>query len=139
LGFEDYNARTRLAGTLFAIFGLLGLSLAAVGQYSVISYWVSRRTREIGIRLAIGARIGEVQRLIIRQGMTLVLVALVPGLAAAWSLAKLLTSFLYGVPAHAAVTFALVLLFLAIVALLACWIPSRRAAKVDPNRAMRHE
>ncbi len=129
----------RLAGTLFGIFGLLGLSLAAVGLYGVISCWVSRRTREIGIRLAIGARIGEVQRLIIRQGMTLVVVALVPGLAGAWGLAKLFTSFLYGVPAHDAATFTLVPLFLAVVALLACWIPSRRAAKVDPNTALRHE
>jgi len=129
----------RLAGTLFGIFGLLGLSLAAVGLYGVISYWVSRRTREIGIRLAIGARIGEVQRLIIRQGMTLAVVALVPGLAAAWGLAKLFTSFLYGVPAHDAATFTLVPLFLGGVTFLACWIPSRRAAKVDPNTALRHE
>jgi ABC-type antimicrobial peptide transport system permease subunit len=129
----------RLAGTLFGIFGLLGLSLAAVGLYGVISYWVSRRTREIGIRLAIGARISEVQRLIIRQGMTLAIVALIPGLAIAWGLAKLFTSFLYGVPTHDAATFTLVPLFLAAVAFLACWIPSRRAAKVDPSTALRHE
>jgi predicted permease len=129
----------RLAGTLFAIFGLLGLSLAAVGLYGVISYWVSRRTREIGIRLAIGARIGEVQLLIIRQGMTLAVVALIPGLAAAWAMAKLFTSFLYGVPAHDAATFTLVPLFLAAIAFLACWIPSRRAAKVNPSTALRHE
>jgi predicted permease len=129
----------RLAGTLFGIFGFLGLSLAVVGLYGVISYWVSRRTREIGIRLAIGARIGEVQGLIIRQGMTLALVALIPGLAAAWGLAKLFTSFLYGIPAHDAATFTLVPLFLAAVALLACWIPSRRAARVDPSTALRHE
>jgi ABC-type antimicrobial peptide transport system permease subunit len=80
-----------------------------------------------------------VQRLIIRQGMTLAVVALIPGLAAAWGLAKLFTSFLYGVPAHDAATFTLVPLFLAVVALLACWIPSRRAAKVDPSTALRHE
>jgi ABC-type antimicrobial peptide transport system permease subunit len=129
----------RLARTLFGIFGLLGLTLAAVGLYGVISYWVSRRTREIGIRLAIGARVGEVQRLIIRQGMTLVVVALIPGLAAAWGLTKLLTSFLYGVPAHDAATFTLVPLFLAAVAFLACWIPSRGAAKVEPSSALRYE
>ncbi|MCU1259053.1 MAG: permease [Bryobacterales bacterium] len=129
----------RLAGTLFGIFGLLGLTLAAVGLYGVISYWVSRRTREIGIRLAIGARGSEVQRLIIRQGMTLAVAALVPGLAAAWSFAKLLASFLYGVPVHDAATFTLVPVFLTAVAFLACWIPSRRAAKVDPNIALRHE
>jgi predicted permease len=129
----------RLAGTLFGIFGLLGLSLAAVGLYGVISYWVTRRTREIGIRLAVGASVGEVQRLIIRQGMTLAVVAFVPGLAAAWGLSKLFTSFLYGVPSHDAATFTLVPLFLATVAFLACWIPSRRAAKVDPSTALRHE
>ena len=129
----------RLAGTIFGIFGALGLSLAAVGLYGVISYWVSRRTREIGIRLAVGARAGEVQGLIIRQGMTLAAVALIPGLAAAWALAKLFTSFLYGVPAHDAATFTLVPLFLAAVAFLACWIPSRRAARVDPSTALRHE
>ncbi len=129
----------RLAGTLFGIFGLLGLSLAAVGLYGVISYWVSRRTREIGIRLAIGARAGEVQRLIIRQGMTLVAVALVPGLAAAWSLAKLFTSFLYGVPVHDTATFLVVPLFVVSVSFLACWIPSLRVARVDPCTALRHE
>jgi predicted permease len=129
----------RLAGTLFGIFGLLGLSLAAVGLYGVISYWVSRRIREIGIRLAIGAKAGAVQRMIIRQGMTLAVVALIPGLAIAWGLAKLFTSFLYGVPAHDVATFAVVPVCLAAVALLACWIPSRRAAKVDPSRALRHE
>jgi ABC-type antimicrobial peptide transport system permease subunit len=129
----------RLAGAVFGVFGVLGLSLAAVGLYGVMSYWVSWRTREIGIRLAIGARIREVQRLIIRQGMTLAVVALIPGLAAAWALAKLFTSFLYGVPAHDAATFTLVPLFLATVAFLACWIPSRRATKVDPSAALRHE
>jgi predicted permease len=129
----------RLARTLFGIFGLLGLSLSAVGLYSVISYWVSRRTREIGIRLAIGARVGEVQRLIIRQGMTLAAAALIPGFAAAWGLANLLTSFLYGIQAHDAVTFTLVPLFLVAVTFLACWIPSRRAAKVQPSTALRCE
>jgi len=118
---------------------LLGLSLAAVWLYGIISCWVSRLTREIGIRLAIGARIGEVQRLIIRQGMTLAVAALIPGLGAAWGLAKLFTSFLYGVPAHDGATFTLVPLFLAAVAFLACWLPSRRAAKVDPATALRHE
>jgi predicted permease len=136
---RDARVLPRLAGTLFGIFGFLGLLLAAVGLYGVISYWVSRRTREIGIRLAIGARIGEVQRLIIRQGMTLTAVALVPGLAGAWALAKLFTGFLYGVPADDAATFTLVPLFLAAVAFLACWIPSRRAARVDPSVTLRHE
>jgi predicted permease len=129
----------RLTGTLFGIFGFIGLSMAAVGLYGVMSYWVSQRTREIGIRLAVGARIGAVQRLIIRQGMTLTAIALLPGLAAAWMLTKLLTSLLYDVPTHDAATFTLVPLFLAAVAFLACWLPSRRAAKVDPIKTLRHE
>jgi ABC-type antimicrobial peptide transport system permease subunit len=146
-----FNARTiqehlrdalflpRLAGTLFSVFGLLGLSLAAVGLYGVMNYWVSRRTREIGIRLALGAQIGGVQRLIIRQGMALTLVAIVPGLAAAWAVAKLFTSVLYGVPAHDLAIFTLVPLLLATVALFACWLPSRRAASAEPLMTLRHE
>jgi predicted permease len=129
----------RLAGTLFGIFGFLGLSLAAVGLYGVMNYWVSRRTREIGIRLALGAQIGGVQRLIIRQGMTLTCAAIVPGLAAAWAVAKLFTSVLYGVPAHDAAIFTLVPLLLAVVALFACWLPSRRAASAEPLMTLRHE
>ncbi|MFZ0591402.1 MAG: ABC transporter permease [Bryobacteraceae bacterium] len=129
----------RLAGTLFGIFGVLGLSLAAVGLYGVMNYWVSRRTREIGIRVALGAQIGSVQRLIIRQGMVLTVIALAPGLAGAWVLAKLFTSVLYGVPPHDPTIFIMVPLFLTGVALLACWIPSRRAASAQPLAALRHE
>jgi predicted permease len=129
----------RLAGTLFGVFGFLGLSLAAVGLYGVMNYWVSRRTREIGIRLALGARIGEIQGLIIRQGMLLTLIAVIPGLAAAWAVSKLFNSVLYGVAPHDLVTFTLVPLFLAAIAFLACWIPSRRAASAEPLAALRHE
>ena len=129
----------RLASTLFGIFGFLGLLLAAIGLYGVMNYWVSRRTREIGIRLALGARIGEVQRLIVRQGMLLVLIALPPGLAAAWALTKLFTSLLYGVPPHDLTIFTLVPLFLITIAFLACWLPSRRAASAEPLIALRHE
>ena len=82
---------------MFGIFGFLGLTLASVGLYGVMNYWVSRRTREIGIRLALGAETGRVQRLIIRQGMLLTLIAIVPGLAAAWAVAKLFTSVLYAI------------------------------------------
>jgi predicted permease len=129
----------RLAGALFGVFGLVGLLLAAVGLYGVMSYSVSRRTREIGIRLALGAQIGEVRRLIVRQGMLLTLIAVALGLAAAWATAKLSASFLYGVRPHDVVTFTFVPIFLAGVAFLACWIPSRRAARVDPLTALRHE
>jgi ABC-type antimicrobial peptide transport system permease subunit len=118
---------------------LLGLSLAAVGLYGVMNYWVSRRTREIGIRLALGAQIGGVQRLIVGQGMALTVIAIVPGLAAAWVLTKLFTSVLYGVPPHDLAIFTLVPLVLAAVAFLACWLPSRRAAGMEPTGALRHE
>jgi predicted permease len=129
----------RLAGTLFGVFGVVGLLLAAVGLYGVMSYSVSRRTREIGIRLALGAQAGEVRSLVVRQGMLLTLIAITLGLAAAWAVADVSASFLYGVQPHDLVTFTGVPLFLAAVAFLACWIPSRRAAKIDPLTALRHD
>jgi ABC-type antimicrobial peptide transport system permease subunit len=129
----------RLAGTLFGVFGAVGLVLAAVGLYSVMSYSVSRRTREIGIRLALGAQAGEVRRLVVRQGMLLTLIAVAAGLAAALAVARFSAAFLYGVQPHDLVTFTVVPLFLACVAFLACWIPSRRAAGVDPLTALRHD
>jgi predicted permease len=129
----------RLAGTLFGIFGVVGLLLAAVGLYGVMSYSVSRRTREIGIRLALGAQTGEVRRLVVRQGMSLTLIAVALGMAAALAVAKFSASFLYGVRPHDLVTFTGVPLFLAVISFLACWIPSRRAARVDPLTALRHD
>jgi predicted permease len=129
----------RLAGTLFGVFGAVGLLLAAVGLYGVISYSTSLRTREIGIRMALGAQLGEVQRLIIGQGMLLTAIAMAVGLPAAFAVAKLFNSFLYGVRPHDALTFTVVPLVLAAVALLACWLPSRRASRADPLAALRHE
>jgi predicted permease len=129
----------RLAGTLFGLFGAVGLLLAAVGLYGVMSYSVSRRTREIGIRLALGAQTGTVQRLIVRQGMLLTAIAVALGLSAAWAVAKFSSSLLYGVGPHDVATFTAVPLFLAAIALLACWIPSRRATKLDPQTALRYE
>lgn len=129
----------RLAGTLFGVFGVVGLLLAAVGLYGVISYSVSRRTREIGIRMALGAQAAGVQRLIVWQGMVLTLIAVVLGLSAAFAVTKLFTSILYGVRPHDLLTFTVVPVFLAGVAVLACWIPSRRAARVDPLVALRYE
>jgi len=129
----------RLAGTLFGVFGCVGLVLAAVGLYGVVSYSVSRRTREIGIRMALWAQSGGVQRLIVRQGMALTFVAVMLGLGAAFAVTKLFTSILYGIRPHDILTFTVVPVFLAGVALLACWIPSRRAARVDPLAALRYE
>jgi predicted permease len=129
----------RLAGTLFGVFGFIGLVLATVGLYGVMSYTVSRRTREIGIRIALGAQLAAIQRLILRQGMLLTLIALVLGLPLALAVAKLFNSFLYGVRPHDVLTFTIVPVFLATVALTACWIPARRAAKVNPQTTLRYE
>jgi predicted permease len=127
----------RLAGTLFGIFGFAGLLLASIGLYGVMSYSVSRRTQEIGIRMALGAQIAEVQRLIVGQGMRLTIVAVAIGLPAAFAISKFATSVLYGVRPHDTATFTAVPLALLAVALFACWIPSRRAAKVNPIEALR--
>jgi predicted permease len=129
----------RLAGTLFGVFGLLGLMLAGVGLYGVMSYSVSRRTREIGIRLALGAQRAGVERLIVRQGMVLTAIALAIGLGAAWMAARFCESFLYGIHAHDPLTFMVTPVFLAGVALVACLVPARRAAQVDPQVALRCE
>jgi predicted permease len=129
----------RLAATLFGTFGVIGLVLASVGLYGVMSYAVTRRTREIGIRIALGAQPGTVERLVLRQGMLLALIATALGWPAAWMLSKFASSFLYGIQPHDALTFALVPPFLAAVALVACWIPARRAANIEPMAALRTE
>ncbi len=129
----------RLTGALFAVFGSVGLLLAAVGLYGVMSYSISRRTREIGIRVALGSPIGSVQRLIIRQGMILASIAVAIGLSVAWAIAKFAAGMLYNVAPHDALTFTVVPLFLGAVALLASWLPARRAGRVDPLIALRHE
>ena len=129
----------RLAATLFGVFGAIGLILAAVGLYGVMSYTVSRRTREIGIRMALGAQAGQVQQLIVRQGMILAAIAVAIGLPAAFALARLFTSVLYGIQTNDPATFTAVPLFLSAVALFACWLPARRAAMVDPQIVLRCE
>jgi predicted permease len=136
---RDALVLPRLAGTLFGIFGITGLILTAVGLYGIMSYSVTRRTREIGIRLALGAQVGAVQRLIVRQGLLLMLIAVTLGLPCALALARFATSILYGVHPHDPVTFTAVPLFLATVAVLACWIPARRIARVDPQKALHYE
>ncbi len=128
-----------LAAMLFGTFGCIGLVLAAVGLYGVMSNSVSRRTREIGIRMAMGAQPGTVERLILRQGLSLALIATALGWPAAWMLSRLSANFLYGIDPHDTLTFAIVPPFLIAVALVACWFPARRAATVDPMKALRTE
>jgi len=132
-------AAARMASTLTSLFGLTALLLAGIGLYGVMSYAVSRRTREIGIRIALGADRGNVLRLVIKQGLVLTGLGLGLGLLVAVMLTRLIQTLLYGVGTTDPLTFAAVALLLAGVALLACWIPARRATKVDPMIALRYE
>jgi predicted permease len=132
-------AAARMASALTSLFGLTALLLAAIGLYGVMSQVVSRRTREIGIRMALGAGRGAVLRLMLKQGLLLTGLGLVLGLLAALLLTRLIQTLLYGVGSTDPLTFAMVALLLASVALLACYVPARRAAKVDPMVALRYE
>ncbi|HEX4949282.1 MAG TPA: ABC transporter permease [Blastocatellia bacterium] len=135
----DVVAEPRLQTTLLTLFGLTALVLAAIGIYSVMAYSVASRTQEIGIRMALGAQMADVLRLVIGQGMKLVLLGVALGVAAALALTRLLQSLLFGVSATDPLTFVLIVLLLLGVALLACFLPARRATKVEPMRALRHE
>lgn len=127
----------RLVSGIFVVFGISGVLLAAIGLYGVMSYTVSRRTKEIGVRMAMGARATQVQAMFVRGGMRLALVALLLGLPLALAAAKLTGSLLYGIKPWDTATFTVVPVLLAFVALAACWIPSRRAASADPMEALR--
>ncbi|TMP96399.1 MAG: ABC transporter permease [Verrucomicrobia bacterium] len=129
----------RMAANILGSFGALALVLAAIGIYGVMSYVVAGRTREIGLRIALGAQLRHVRQLILRQGMMLAMIGLFLGLAVVFVLARFLTSMLYGVSPSDPVTFIGISFLLAVVALLACYIPARRAAHVDPMIALRDE
>jgi putative ABC transport system permease protein len=132
-------AASRSLMLLFSGFAVLALVLASVGIYGIVSYSVSHRTREIGIRMALGARGVDVLRMVLKNGMTLVVAGVAIGVAGALALTRFLTTLLFGVTPTDTTTFIVVSLTLAAVALIACLVPARRATKVDPLEALRNE
>jgi len=132
-------APQRFNMSLLGLLAALGLVLAAVGIYGVTVYGVSQRMHEIGLRMALGAQARDVMKMIVRQGMALATIGVAIGLIASYALTRLLKTLLFGVSATDPLTFTVIALSLVIVALLACWMPARRATKVDPLVALRHE
>jgi putative ABC transport system permease protein len=129
----------RYPSYLIGSFAALALVLAMVGLYGLISYAVSQRVRELGIRIALGAQQRDVMRLVMGQGARLAITGVAAGILAALGLTKLMRSLLFGVSAADPLTFAVVAVLLTIVAMAACWIPARRAMRTDPVVALRHE
>jgi putative ABC transport system permease protein len=132
-------SQERFQALLLGLFAALALVLACIGLYGVISYAVAQRTHEIGVRMALGARPGDVLRLVLRQGMSLTVVGLVLGIAIGSVATRVLTDMLYGVTARDPLTFVGVPILLLLVAFLACYIPARRATRIDPLAALRRE
>ena len=129
----------RFSMLLLTMFAVLALGLAAIGVYGVMSYLVSQGTRELGIRLALGAAPHDLLRLVVRQGMAVAVAGVVLGLAGAFLLTRFMRALLFGVGANDPLTFAAIALTLAVVAFIACYVPARRAARVDPVTSMRVE
>ena len=137
--YDKSVARTSFTLVMLGIAGAMALALGMIGIYGVMSYTVSQRKHEIGIRLALGAQGGDVMQMVLRQGAKLALVGVLIGIAAAFALSRLMANLLFGVTAHDPLTFVAVAALLILVALLACYLPARRATLVDPIVALRYE
>jgi putative ABC transport system permease protein len=137
--YAETLSSNRLGTVIISLFAFVGLLLAALGIYGVISYAAGQRTHEIGIRMALGATTSDVLKLVMKQGVVPTFVGLTIGIAAAFALSRLMSSVLFSVEASDPTTFVGVTVVLMVVALLACYVPARRAAKVDPMVALRHE
>ena len=135
----DRMAQRRLSTVLLAIFAAVAISLATIGLYGLMSYSVTQRTHEIGIRIAIGAGRSDVVRMVVGQGIILVGFGLVAGLLGAFALTRLMTTLLFGVSATEPLVFAAVSGILVAAAVVAAWVPARRATRVDPIIALRYE
>src|SRR5262249_33506730 len=133
------RARDRFTAVLLLLFGGMALVLAAIGVYGVISYGVSHRIQEVGVRMALGAQTADVLRLIVGHGLKLALMGVAIGAAGAFAMTRLIAGLLFGVSASDPLTFITTALLLIAVALLACYVPARRAAAVDPIEAIRFE
>jgi predicted permease len=136
---QESLARRRFSMVMLGLFAFLALALATIGIYGVMAYLVSQGTRELGIRLALGATPGDISRLVVRQGMTLAITGVALGLAGAFALTRLLRSLLFGVQASDPLTFVAIAGLLAVIALVASYIPARRAAQIDPMVSLRWE
>jgi ABC-type antimicrobial peptide transport system permease subunit len=135
----DSLARRRFTAVLLALFAGFALILAAIGIYGVMAYLVNQGTREIGIRMALGATQPSVLKLVVKQGMTLAFTGVAIGMVAAFAFARLVSGLLYGVTSNDPLTFTLVAVLLSIVALIASYIPARRAARIDPMVCLRFQ
>jgi predicted permease len=136
---DNSVSKYRLVAQLSAFFGLLAVFLVCIGVYGLFSYTVARRAHEIGIRMALGAKPSEIMEMVLREGALLTLLGLLIGLSISLGLTRLLSSFLFDVRPNDPLTFALATIFLILVSLLACYIPARRATRVDPIMALRYE
>jgi ABC-type antimicrobial peptide transport system permease subunit len=137
--YDQSAARTSFTLVMLGIAGAMAFVLGIIGIYGVMSYTVSQRKREIGIRLALGAQGRDVLRMVLKQGTKLAIVGVVIGTGAAFASTRLMTNLLFGVTAHDPLTFVSVAILLILVALLACYIPARRATLINPSVALRYE